>query len=163
MLFQHRSQPDERDFDVDRYHRQRQATSRYAALKRGYTGNGQATALIDADDLSPLGSPLHPMIEISQDALREGCERAHDLFLLNRLRPSHEAAAGFDAVYEALGVDLEMRQQLEAALLELIPVKGLPVVEAASASSMLAGVLVGLLIADSTLPAEELDLPVTSD
>ena len=56
-----------------------------------------------------------------------------------------------------------MRHQLEAALLELIPVRGLPVIEAASASSMLAGVLVGLLIADSTLPAQELDLPITSD
>ena len=161
---------DECDFDVDTYHRRRQATSTpcfdcrgLLASKRGYTGSGSAIAMIDADDLSSLGSALHHVIEISQDALREGCERAHDLFLLNRLRPPEEAAAGFDAVYDALGVDGEMRHQLEAALLELIPVRGLPVIEAASASSMLAGVLVGLLIADSTLPAQELDLPITFD
>jgi hypothetical protein len=41
-------------------------------------------------------------------------------------------------------------------------VNGIPLIEATSAQSMLAGVLVGLLIADSTLPAEELELPVTS-
>lgn len=41
-----------------------------------------------------------------------------------------------------------------------MPVKGAPVIEATTVISMLAGVLVGLLIADSTFPAEELDLPV---
>lgn len=100
------------------------------------------------------------MIQISEDALRDGCERAHDLFLLNRLRAQHEAAASFDAVYRALGIDSEMREGLERALGELVPVKGAPIVEATTVVSMLAGVLVGLLIADSAFPAEELDLPV---
>jgi hypothetical protein len=100
------------------------------------------------------------VIQISQDALREGCERAHDLFLLNRLRGQHEAAESFQAVYEALGIDPEMRVRLERALRELVPVKGAPILEAATVVSMLAGVLVGLLIADSAFPAEELDLPV---
>lgn len=100
------------------------------------------------------------MIQISREALREGCERAHDLFLLNRLRGREEAAEGFDAVYRAHAIDSEMREGLEDALGELVPVKGVPVLEAAALTSMLAGVLVGLMIADSALPAEELDLPV---
>jgi hypothetical protein len=97
------------------------------------------------------------MIQISQDALREGCERAQDLFLLNRLRAPDDAAAGFAAVYEALGVDAQMRDRLEEVLKELVPVEGLPVLEAAMLGGMASGVLVGLLIADSTLPSEELD------
>ena len=101
------------------------------------------------------------MIQISEDALREGCERARDLFLLNRLRGDDDAAAGFDAVYRALGVDRAMRTRLQEALLELVPAEDLPMVDAARVVSMMAGVLVGLLIVDSALPAEELDLPTT--
>ncbi|HUA02647.1 MAG TPA: hypothetical protein VMB27_02015 [Solirubrobacteraceae bacterium] len=100
------------------------------------------------------------MIHISEDALRDGCERAHDLFLLNRLRAHDEAAASFDAVYAAFGIDPEMRDELRVALGDLVPVKGEPMIEATAVASMLAGVLVGLLIADSSFPAEELDLPV---
>ncbi len=100
------------------------------------------------------------VIQISNRALREGCERAQDLFLLDRLRSHHAEGIGLDAAYAALGVDAEMREQLQHALKDLVPVEGLPAVEALSVGSMLAGVLVGLLIADSTLPAEELDLPV---
>lgn len=100
------------------------------------------------------------MIQISREALREGCERAHDLFLLNRLRDHADAAACFDAVYRAHGIDQDMREGLERALDGLLPVRGEPVLEATGLASMLAGVLVGLMIADSTLPAEELDLPV---
>jgi hypothetical protein len=103
---------------------------------------------------------LGGVIQISDDALRHGCERAQDLFLLNRLRDATEAEAGFDAVYRALGVDPEMRERLQEALLDLVPVRGVPVIETTAVTSMLAGVLVGLLIADSTLPGEELDLPV---
>lgn len=102
------------------------------------------------------------VIQISEQALREGCERAHDLFKLNRLRGHEEAAASFDAVYRALGIDAQMRERLEDALLELVPLNGIALIEATSAQSLLAGVLVGLMIADSALPAEELDLPVTS-
>ncbi len=100
------------------------------------------------------------MIQVSDDALRHGCERAQDLFLLNRLRDEADAAAGFEAVYRALGVDMRMRERLQEALQDLVPVKGVPVLESTAVTSMLAGVLVGLLIADSTLPGEELDLPV---
>jgi hypothetical protein len=103
------------------------------------------------------------VIQISDDALRDGCERAHDLFLLNRLRAHDEAAASFDAVYEALGLDTRMREQLQRALRDLVPVRGVPVIEATTVVSMVAGVLVGLLIADSSFPADELDLPVVSD
>jgi hypothetical protein len=100
------------------------------------------------------------VIQISREALREGCERANDLFLLNRLRDHDDAAAGFDAVYRARGIDADMRQELERALDALIPVKGAPLLEATAVTAMLAGVLVGLMIADSTLPVEGLDLPV---
>ena len=100
------------------------------------------------------------MIQVSDDALREGCERAHDLFMLNRLRDAQDAAAGFDAAYRAHGIDPEMRAALEHSLAEILPVEGAPMLEAAALASMLAGVMVGLMIADSTLPAEELDLPV---
>ena len=44
-----------------------------------------------------------------------------------------------------------------------MPVRGVPIIEATTVVSMLAGVLVGLLIADSALPADKLDLPVVGD
>jgi hypothetical protein len=113
-------------------------------------------------DLSHAVAPS-VLIHISTQALREGCDRARDLFLLSRLRSHEEAAAGLDVTYDALGVDGPMREHLEDALLDLVPVRGLPAVEAMSVSAMLAGVLVGLLIADSALPVDELDLPVTPD
>ncbi len=103
---------------------------------------------------------MSPVIQISEDAPRHGCERAQDLFLLNRLRDHEEAAEGFDAVYRALGVDAQMRERLQDALRHLVPVRGVPVIESTAITSLLAGVLVGLLIADSSLPGEELDLPV---
>jgi hypothetical protein len=99
-------------------------------------------------------------MQISDDDLRQGCERAQDLFRLNRLRNHDEAAESFDAVYRALGLDSDMRERLQATLLDLVPVRGVPVIESTAVTSMLAGVLVGLLIADSSLPGEELDLPV---
>lgn len=102
------------------------------------------------------------MITIPPEALREGCERAHDLFMLNRLRTHEDAAHSFDAVFQALGIDEAMREQLHDALLEMVPVKGDPLLEVGTAMSMVAGVLVGLLIADSTLPSDELDLPAAA-
>src|SRR5947209_20061729 len=96
------------------------------------------------------------------DALREGCERAEDLFRLNQARDRDAAADSFDAVFDALGVDGEMRERLHDAVVELVPVKGEALLEAHTAVSMVAGVLVGLLIADSAMPADELDLPVAS-
>jgi hypothetical protein len=101
------------------------------------------------------------MLSISEDALREGCERARDLFMLGRLQDPGSAAETFTSVFEALGIDLEMRAGLERAIADLVPVNGLPALEAAATASMLSGVLVGLLVADSALPGDELDLPVT--
>ena len=102
------------------------------------------------------------MLTITPDTLREGCERAHDLFTLNSLREESQAAQSFDAVFEALGFDSTMRRQLQDELSGLVPVKGNPMLEASTTMSMAAGVLIGLLIADSTLPTDELDLPVAS-
>ena len=102
------------------------------------------------------------MLQISETALRDGCERARDLFMLNQVRGRDEAAATFDAVFEALGLDADMRAKLHDALVDLVPVKGDPLLEANTVVSMLAGVLAGLLIADSATPADELDLPVIS-
>jgi hypothetical protein len=100
------------------------------------------------------------MIQIDAAALREGCERAHDLFLLNRLRDHDEAAAAFEAVYTAFGLDPSMRETLQAAITDLLPVRGIPALEMSTVMGMMAGVLVGLLIADSAMPADELDMPV---
>jgi hypothetical protein len=100
------------------------------------------------------------MLTISPDALRDGCERARDLFTLNRMRAPSEAAESFDAVFEALGFDAEMRRRLQDTLADIVPVKGDPMLEASTTMSMAAGVLIGMLIADSALPADELDLPV---
>jgi hypothetical protein len=100
------------------------------------------------------------MIQISDESLRDGCDRARDLFLLNRLRHPDEAALGFDAAFAALGLHNAMRPHLYEALLDLVPLRGLPLVEGTAVASLHAGVLVGLLIADSSLPHDEMDLPV---
>lgn len=101
------------------------------------------------------------MLSISTSALRQGCERAADLFRLTRLQDPGASAETFTAVFGGLGLDTEMREELERALVDLVPVRGVPALEAAAASSMLSGVLVGLLIASSAVPADELDVPVT--
>jgi hypothetical protein len=101
------------------------------------------------------------MLTISQHALRDGCDRARDVFLLSRLRGLGSGAETLTALFAALGLDDEMRQELERAVMDLVPVSGVPALEAAAAASMVSGVLVGLLIADSALPSDELDLPVT--
>src|SRR3954453_10165677 len=98
------------------------------------------------------------MLTISPGALRDGCERAQDLFTLNRMRAPSEAAQSFDAVFEALGCDAGMRRRLQAPLADFGPVRGDPMREAGTTMSMAAGVLIGLLVADSALPVDELDL-----
>jgi hypothetical protein len=102
------------------------------------------------------------MLNVSAESLQDGCDRAHDLFRLNSMRGHGAAADSFDAVFEALGFDYSMRARLQDTLVELVPVKGDPMLEASTTMSMAAGVLIGLLVADSALPAEELDLPVTT-
>jgi hypothetical protein len=101
------------------------------------------------------------MLSISHPALREGCDRARDLFLLSRLQGFGADAVTMAAVFQALGLDSDMREELDRAVLDLVPVDGVPALEATIASAMLSGVLVGLLIADSALPADELNLPVS--
>jgi hypothetical protein len=102
------------------------------------------------------------MLNVTPEKLREGSDRAHDLFMLNAARPPAAAADSFDAVFEALGFDQTMRARLQDTLMHLVPVKGDPMLEASTTMSMAAGVLIGLLIADSTLPADELDLPIVA-
>src|SRR4051812_20195377 len=102
------------------------------------------------------------MLNVTADSLRDGCDRAHDLFKLNRMRGHEAAAESFDAVFGALGFDHAMRERLQDTLVELVPVKGDPMLETSTTMSMAAGVLIGLLIADSALPADEFDLPVTA-
>jgi hypothetical protein len=100
------------------------------------------------------------VLEISHKALREGCDRARDLFLLNRLQGPVAAGQTTEDVFAALGIDAEMREELVCALADIVPVDGVPALEAAASTGMLAGVLVGLLIADATTPSGELDLPI---
>jgi len=100
------------------------------------------------------------MINISAEALRDGCERAQDLFLLNRLRSHDEAVEGFEAAYSAFGLDTEMRERIRETAYDLVPIQGVPLIESTAVLAMQAGVLLGLLIADSTLPSDELDIPV---
>src|SRR3954452_3240326 len=100
------------------------------------------------------------MLEISHEALREGCDRARDLFLLNRLQGPAAATQTTEGVFEALGIDAEMREDLGRALAALLPVAGMAGAAAAAASGMLAGVLGGRLIADAATPSDEPDLPI---
>jgi hypothetical protein len=100
------------------------------------------------------------MLSIFAEALLEGCERAQDLFLLNRLQGPTSAGETLAAVFDALGIDGEMRLHLERTVADLVPVTGVPVLERTVTASMLSGVLVGLLIADSALPTDDMDLPV---
>src|SRR3954471_811039 len=113
------------------------------------------------------------MLEISHEALREGCDRARDLFLLNRLQGPAAATQTTEGVFEALGLDADMREDLARALADILPVDGMPVLEAAASTGMLAGVLGaaawggvlggvvgGLLTADATTPSDELALPI---
>jgi hypothetical protein len=100
------------------------------------------------------------VLEISREALREGCDRAHDLFLLNRLQGPEAATRTTANVFAGLGIDEDMRADLTRALTDIVPVNGVPALEAMASTAMLAGALVGLLIADATTPSGELDVPV---
>src|SRR4051794_25812369 len=101
------------------------------------------------------------MLSITDEALREGCERARDLFLLGRLQGPDAGRETMTAVFEALGLDDAMRGELERTAADILPVEGAPALEAVAAASVLSGVLVGLLVAASALPPDDLDLPVT--
>ena len=103
------------------------------------------------------------MLKISQQEMREGAQRARDLFMLQRLRPTAEAEAGFDALWARFGIAAEERDELIDHLVELLPVSGVPEIEGPATWGLLAGVLVGLLIADSATPIDGFDdLPLAA-
>lgn len=97
------------------------------------------------------------MLQISDEALRDGVDRARDVMLLNRRRSFGDAHIAFTALWEAFGLTEHQRARLEDQLHEMLPVSGVPEVEIPATVGMTAGVLVGLLIADSASPLDEID------
>ncbi len=89
------------------------------------------------------------LLRIDDDALRDGLERAADLFKLHRLSDHENANELVAAVFANFGIDADAHTELCAAVAEMLPIAGQPVTEALMASSMCAGALVGLLIADA--------------
>lgn len=89
------------------------------------------------------------LLKIDDDARREGLERAADLFKLHRLSDRENAGELVSAVFANFGIDADAHADLCAAVSDMLPIAGEPVTEALMASSMCAGVLVGLLIADA--------------
>ena len=89
------------------------------------------------------------MLQIDHEILREGLERAGDVLKLHRLSTPEDAEALAAAVLENLGIDELGRIELDDSLRQMLPVTGEPLVESLMASSMTAGVLVGLLIAEA--------------
>ena len=101
--------------------------------------------------------------KISEQEMRQGAQRARDLFMLQRLRSTSEAEAGFDALWERFGIAPEQRDELISHLVDLLPVSGVPEIEGPATWGLLAGVLVGLLIADSATPVDGFDdLPLAA-
>ncbi len=101
------------------------------------------------------------MLKISEQALREGAERACDLFRLGRLRTPAEADEVIQALWRAFGISEAQQQVLAAYLADMVPITGLPDVEGPMTWGLAAGVLVGLLVADSAAPLDGLgDVPV---
>jgi hypothetical protein len=96
---------------------------------------------------------LHDMLTVDDETLRMGLERAGDLFRLHRLSAFVDAEAMASAVFANFGLDDEKRELLIEALVDMLPITGDSVVQGLMASSMCAGVLVGLLIADAAVPA----------
>jgi hypothetical protein len=101
------------------------------------------------------------MLKISEQALREGAERACDLFRLGRLRAPDGAEDAYQALWRAFGISAEQQQELAAYLADIVPVRGMPDIEVPMTWGLAAGVLVGLLMADSASPLDPLgDVPV---
>ena len=101
--------------------------------------------------------------QITEQEMREGVQRARDLFMLQRLRPAAEAEAGFDVLWQRFGISPESRDELISHLVELLPVSGVPEIEGPATWGLLAGVLVGLMIADSATPVDGFDdLPLAA-
>ncbi len=101
------------------------------------------------------------MLKISDEALREGSERARDLFALGRLSSPQDAAEVFQRLWTAFGIGPDKLPELLAELAQIVPISGVPELEAPLSWGLTAGVLVGLLLADSAAPLDEFgDLPL---
>jgi hypothetical protein len=93
------------------------------------------------------------MFLVDDENLRLGLDRASDLFRLHRLSGFVDAEALEVAVFDNFGIDEERRGKLVQSLVDMLPVTGDPLAQGLMASSMCAGVLVGLLLAQAALPA----------
>jgi len=103
------------------------------------------------------------MLTISDQALREGAERACDLFRLGRLSAPEDAATRAEGLWKAFGIGPDQLQELIRHLEDIVPISGVPEIEAPIAWGLAAGVLVGLHIADSATPLDAFgDLPLTA-
>jgi hypothetical protein len=99
------------------------------------------------------------MLYIDDQTLREGLERAADLFKLQRLSSYHDAEHLAASVYANFGLDEGRRTELIKSLIEMLPISGDPVAEGLMASSMSAGVLIGLLIASAAMGSDPDAIP----
>jgi hypothetical protein len=100
------------------------------------------------------------MLQIDHETLREGLDRAADLFKLHRLSTPEAAEVLAATVLANFGIDELGRIELIDSLSQMVPLKGEPMVEAVMTRSMAAGVLVGLVIANA---AERADLDAIPD
>jgi hypothetical protein len=99
------------------------------------------------------------MLRVDDETLREGLDRAADLFKLHRLSTHDDAELLAAAVFANYGIDEIRHRELMVSLVEMLPVSGDPLAEGLMASSMSAGVLVGLLIANAALRSEAEAVP----
>ena len=103
--------------------------------------------------------PDFQMLRVDDETLREGLDRATDLVKLHRLSTHADAERLTAGVFANFGIDEYRRLQLTVALLEMLPISGDPLAEGVMASSMSAGVLVGLLIASAAIGTEADAIP----
>jgi hypothetical protein len=99
------------------------------------------------------------MLFVDRQTLRIGLERAHDLLRLHRLSGFADAELMASKAFANFGLADSERPLLADALVKMLPVTGNPLMESLMASSMGAGVLVGLLIADAALPTDAGPVP----
>lgn len=94
------------------------------------------------------------MLQIDDQTLREGLDRAEDLFKLQRLSALEDAEELPAAVFANFGIDEHRRDELTQSLVEMLPISGDPLAEGLMTSSMCAGVLIGLLLANAAMEAD---------
>ncbi len=99
------------------------------------------------------------MLFIDRESLRTGLDRAIDVFRLHRLSRSVDAEAMATTAFAGFGVGEDELLVIAQAMRDLLPATGDPLLESLIASSMGAGVLVGLLIADAASPATDSRVP----